>query len=84
MDYDLGRPDRYTLPCGRWDDEEIFLFHATQGADEGNEHGGSFKSEQRAGAFTPHAIPRGKAPNLYQVLGLRPGEQLGKSFRDAC
>eukprot|EP00959_Pyramimonas_sp_CCMP1952_P230730 4823568-Pyramimonas_sp.AAC.1 len=34
IDYDLERPNRYTLPHGRWGDAEIFIFHAARGADE--------------------------------------------------
>eukprot|EP00959_Pyramimonas_sp_CCMP1952_P267090 5584171-Pyramimonas_sp.AAC.1 len=66
MGYDLDRPGRYALPRGLWDDAEIFCFHASRGVDDSNEHGGSTESERRAGAFTPHAIPWSKTPNLYQ------------------
>eukprot|EP00959_Pyramimonas_sp_CCMP1952_P030193 632993-Pyramimonas_sp.AAC.1 len=40
-------------------------------------------SERRGGAFAPRAHPLGKTPNLYQVLGLQPGQDIGASFRDA-
>eukprot|EP00959_Pyramimonas_sp_CCMP1952_P014709 311735-Pyramimonas_sp.AAC.1 len=46
MDYDLELPHRCALPRGRWDNAEIFVFHATQGADESNEHGGTLESEK--------------------------------------
>eukprot|EP00959_Pyramimonas_sp_CCMP1952_P317232 6639528-Pyramimonas_sp.AAC.1 len=72
MGHDLERPQRCTLPRGHWDNSEIFVFHAAQGADESNEHGGSLESKRDVGAFTPRTMPWSKTPNLDQLLGMRP------------